>query len=74
MNGKTSWDVPVVDGLDRERTLVVTVSEGRVAILPPPGEGFYLPSRSVWQLHEAIREASIAALKTNESEAVAAVR
>jgi hypothetical protein len=74
MNGKTSWDVPVVDGLDRERTLVVTVSEGRVAILPPPGEGFYLPTRSVWQLHEAIREASIAALKSTESDAVAALR
>ncbi len=74
MNGKSSWDVPVVDGLDRERTLVVTVSEGRVAILPPPGEGFYLPTRSVWQLHEAIREAAIAALKTHDTDPMAALR
>jgi hypothetical protein len=55
------WDVPVVDGLDRQRSLVVTVSDGRVAVLPPPGEGFYLPAQSIWQLHEAIRAAALVA-------------
>ncbi|HEX2134191.1 MAG TPA: hypothetical protein VHH15_21825 [Actinophytocola sp.] len=55
------WDVPVVDGLDRQRSLVVTVSDGRVAVLPPPGEGFYLPPQSIWQLHEAIRAAALVA-------------
>lgn len=55
------WDVPVVDGLDRPRSLVVTVSGGRVAVVPPPGEGFYLPPHSIWQLHEAVRAAALAA-------------
>lgn len=65
MSAQESWTVPVVDTLDRDRTLVVTVSDGRVAVVPPPGEGFYLPAQSVWQLHEAVRAAAIAAMKAN---------
>lgn len=61
MEPQMIWDVPVVDGLDRQRSLVVTVSDGRVAVLPPPGEGFYLPPQSVWLLHEAIRAAALVA-------------
>lgn len=61
MEPQMIWDVPVVDGLDRQRSLVVTVSDGRVAVLPPPGEGFYLPPQSIWQLHEAIRAAALVA-------------
>jgi hypothetical protein len=64
MSAQDIWEVPVVDALERDRTLVVTVSDGRVAVLPPPGEGFYLPAQSVWQLHEAIRAAAIVATRT----------
>jgi hypothetical protein len=71
MRAQETWEVPVVDALDRERTLVVTVSDGRVAVVPPPGEGFYLPAQSVWQLHEAVRAAAIIAMKANNAGRVA---
>jgi hypothetical protein len=71
MGAQETWEVPVVDGLDRERTLVVTVSDGRVAVVPPPGEGFYLPAQSVWQLHEAVRAAAIVAMRANHATRVA---
>jgi hypothetical protein len=74
MEPQMIWDVPVVDGLDRQRSLVVTVSEGRVAVLPPPGEGFYLPPQSVWQLHEAIRAASLVAAGMDHPEPLRATR
>jgi hypothetical protein len=67
MSAQDSWEVPVVDALERERTLTVTVSDGRVAVVPPPGGGFYLPAQSVWQLHEAIRAAAIIAMKSNNN-------
>jgi hypothetical protein len=70
MNAQEIWEVPVVDTLDRERTLVVTVSDGRVAVVPPPGEGFYLPAQSVWQLHEAVRAAAIVAMRASSGRAV----
>lgn len=69
MSAQEIWEVPVVDVRDRERTLVVTVSDGRVAVVPPPGEGFYLPAQSVWQLHEAVRAAAIVAMKTGNGRA-----
>jgi hypothetical protein len=71
MSAQEIWEVPVVDGLDRERTLVVTVSDGRVAVVPPPGEGFYLPAQSVWQLHEAVRAAAIVAMKAGSGRVAA---
>lgn len=52
------WEIPVVDGLNRERNLMVTVSEGRVVLLPPPGEGFTLPLQSISRLGEALRAAA----------------
>lgn len=70
MSAQETWEVPVVDILDRERTLVVAVSDGRVALVPPPGEGFYLPAQSVWQLHEAVRAAAIVAMKAGDGRAV----
>jgi len=69
MSAQDIWEVPVVDTLDRERTLVVTVSDGRVAVVPPPGEGFYLPAQSVWQLHEAVRAAAIVAMRASNGRA-----
>ena len=72
MDAQETWEVPVVDGLDRERSLVVTVSNGRVAVVPPPGGGFYLPTQSVWQLHEAVRAAAIVAMRMNNAARVAA--
>lgn len=71
MSAQETWDVPVVDVLDRPRMLTVTVSSGRVAIVPPPGEGFYLPAQSVWQLHEAVRAAAIVAMKAGNGRAAA---
>lgn len=71
MSVQESWDVPVVDALNRERTLVVAVSDGRIAVVPPPGEGFYLPAQSVWQLHEAVRAAAIVAMKVNNGKEAA---
>jgi hypothetical protein len=53
---------------------VVTVSDGRVAVLPPPGEGFYLPPQSIWQLHEAIRSAALVAAGMAPSEPLRAAR
>ena len=71
MGPQETWEVPVVDALDRQRTLMVTVSDGRVAVVPPPGEGFYLPAQSVWQLHEAVRAAAIVAMKAGNGARVA---
>jgi len=58
VQSELTWHIPVVDGLSRERELLVTVSEGRVVLLPPPGEGFSLTLSAISRLGEALRAAA----------------
>lgn len=37
---RTHWTPPVLDPLDRERFLGISIRNGRVVVTTPPGEGF----------------------------------
>lgn len=53
------WErvVQCEDSSGRERSIRVSVSDGKVVILPPPGAGFLLSARGVSSLREALHEA-----------------
>lgn len=62
------WERTVVceDSSGRERAVRVSISDGRVSILPPPGAAFLLSPRGVSRLREALREAQLEVLRHGE--------
>jgi hypothetical protein len=55
---RTRWEITVYDAKPRFRTLALAVSEGRVVLLPPPGEGLVIPAYSIQQLRWALADAN----------------
>lgn len=61
MTAQTRWEVSVLNVHNRRCKFMVIVSEGRVVLLPPPGEACIVPTRSVEPLCAAIQEADAVA-------------
>jgi hypothetical protein len=52
-----AWEIQVADAHDRPRAVRVRVSDGRVAIGTPPGEGFSLDPEQCERMAAALRVA-----------------
>lgn len=61
MNRQDEWSVSCQDLAGRKRDLTVSISQGRVVVVAPPGEAAVLAPLEVGRLRGALRDAVVAA-------------
>jgi len=60
----TSWHIPVLDAVGRNRLLRVTAGDGEVVLMAPPGCCARIPLAGVEELRQAATEARAAAISS----------
>lgn len=58
MEGHLLWTVPVEDNFGRSREVKVGARDGKVVLLPPPGEGCTMSTDAADYLSAAVKAAS----------------